>query len=51
MELLVKFGHLKEFVMAPNDGAIGQASKAQRDTLPLPLGVIEVIHATLIGTM
>ena len=46
----MKFGHLKEFVMAPNDGATGQASKVQRDTLPLTLGVIEFIHAALIGT-
>ncbi|XP_030924813.1 uncharacterized protein LOC115951810 [Quercus lobata] len=50
LEQLVKSGHLKEFVMAPNDGATGQVSTAQRDTLPLPLGVIEVIHAALIGT-
>ncbi|XP_065628228.1 uncharacterized protein LOC136066994 [Quercus suber] len=36
--------------LASKGGATGQASKAQRDTLPPPLGVIEVIHAASIGT-
>ena len=46
----MKFGHLKELVMAPEGEATGQAQKAQKDTLPPPLGVIEVIHAASMGT-
>jgi len=36
--------------VAPEGWATGQAPKAQRDTLLLPLGVIKVIHAASIGT-
>ena len=50
LEQFVKSGHLKEFIMAPKGGATGQAPKAQRDTLPPPVGVIEVIHAASMGT-
>lgn len=50
MEQLVKSGHLKEFVVAPEGNAAGQASRTQESTLPLPLEVIEVIHAASIST-
>ncbi|XP_075655076.1 uncharacterized protein LOC142625277 [Castanea sativa] len=40
----------KEFVVAPEGGVTGQVSKARRDTLPSPLGVIKVIHVASIGT-
>ena len=50
LEQLVKSGHLKEFVVAPEGNAAGQASRTQRSTLPLPLGVIEVIVAASMST-
>ena len=46
----MKSKHLKEFVVAPEGNATGQASRTQGNTLPPLLGVIEVIHATSIGT-
>ena len=43
LEQLVKSGHLKEFV-------VGQGSRNRsNNTLPPPLGIIEVIHATSMG--
>lgn len=49
LEQLVKSGHLKEFVMAPKNGATRQVSRAQGNPLPPPLGIIEVIHTASIG--
>lgn len=46
LEQLVKSGHLKEFVVVPKGNAVGQASRTQGSTLPLPLGVIEVIFCS-----
>ena len=36
--------------MNPECGVTGQVSKAKRDMLPPPLGVIEVIHVASMGT-
>nr|XP_023872615.1 uncharacterized protein LOC111985196 [Quercus suber] len=48
---LVKVGHLKEFVMNPNDQGTGQGAQQRGNPLPPPLGMIEVIHTTLKGTV
>lgn len=50
LEQLVKFGHLKDFVVAPKVSPKRQASRTQGNTLLPPLGVIEVIHAASNGT-
>ena len=50
LEQLVKSGHLKDFVVDPRNGTIGQALRSQGNTLPPSLGVIEVIHAASMGT-
>ena len=50
LEQLVKSGHLKEFVVDPRNGATGQASRSRGNTFPPSFGVIEVIHATSMGT-
>ena len=50
LEQLVNSRHLKEFVVDPRNGAFKQASWSRENTLPLPLGVIEVIHAASMGT-
>ena len=47
---LVKSRYLEEFIVNPKCGVTGQVSKAKRDMLPPPLGVIEVIHVASIGT-
>ncbi|XP_075636701.1 uncharacterized protein LOC142608931 [Castanea sativa] len=44
-ELLVKAGHLKEFLVETGNQETGQADRLRRNPLPPPLGVIEVIHA------
>ena len=45
----MKFRHLKELVMAPEGGTIRQLSRTQGNSLPPPLGIIKVIHATSMG--
>ena len=50
LEQLVKSGHLKEFVVVPKGNAVGQASRTQGSTLPLSLGVIEVIFVASMST-
>ena len=50
LEQLVKLGHLKEFVVEPGSGVTGQTLRPRGNTLPPPLGVIEVIHAASMGT-
>ena len=45
LEQLIKAGHLKEFVVGQRGGNVGQGLRNQGNTLPLPLGIIEVIHA------
>ena len=46
LEQLVKVGYLKEFVVRQGGGNIGQGLGSQSNTLPLPLGIIQVIFAT-----
>ena len=48
---LVKSGHLKEFVLEPRSGQIGQTTRPRGNTLPPLLGVIEVIHVASMGTL
>ena len=50
LEKLVKAGHWKKFIAAPEGSIAGQTLRKQGNTLPLPLGVIEDIHATSIST-
>ena len=45
----MKVGHLKEFIVGQGGGNVGQGLGSQGNTLPLPLGIIEVIHAASIG--
>ena len=47
---LVKSRYLEEFIVNLECGVTRQVSKAKRDMLPLPLGVIEVIHVASMGT-
>ena len=49
LEQLVKAGHLKEFIVRQEGGNVGQGLGSRGNTLPLPLGIIEVIHAASIG--
>ena len=50
LEQLVKSGHLKEFVVDQEGVSAGQGSRNRsNNTLPPPLGIIEVIHATFMG--
>ena len=50
LEQLVKSGHLKEFVVDQEGVSAGQGSRNRsNNTLPPPLGIIEVIHATSMG--
>lgn len=49
LDQLVKSMHLKESVVAPESNITRQASSSQENTLPPPLGVIEVIHMASIG--
>ena len=46
----MKSRYLEEFIVNPECRVTRQVSKVKRDTLPLPLGVIEVIYVALIGT-
>ncbi|XP_075670445.1 uncharacterized protein LOC142640257 [Castanea sativa] len=50
LEQLVRSGHLKEFVLESRGGETGQITRPRGNLLPPPLGVIEVIHATSMGT-
>lgn len=49
LEQLVKVEHLKEFMVEQGGNATGQMSRTQGNTLPLPLGIIEVIHVASIN--
>ena len=50
LEQLVKARHLKEFLVCQEGTNVGYGSRSRNDrTLPLPLGVIKVIHATSWG--
>ena len=51
LEKLIRLGHLKEFVLEPKSGETGQTTRSHGNTLPPPLGVIEVIYATSMGTL
>ena len=42
----VKAGYLKEFIMGSGNRDAGQGAQQKGNSLPPPLGVIEVIHAT-----
>ncbi|XP_075659193.1 uncharacterized protein LOC142629086 [Castanea sativa] len=44
LDQLVKARHLKEFLAETGSWETGQAGRLQRNPLPPPLGVIEVIH-------
>ena len=50
LEQLVKARHLKEFVVGQGGSTAGQTLGNQGNAIPPPLGIIEVIHATSIGT-
>ena len=43
----MKAGYLKEFVVDSGNRGAGQGAQQKGNPLPPPLGVIEVIHATL----
>ena len=43
LEQLVKVGHLKEFIIGQGGGTVGQALDSWGNTLPLPLGIIEIV--------
>ena len=47
----MKFRHLKKFVVNPKGDSIGEAPRSRGNTLPPPLGVIEVIHIASMGTI
>ena len=49
LEQLVKVGYLKELVVDPENRGTGQGAQQRGNPLPLPLGVIEVIHVALKG--
>nr|XP_023913783.1 uncharacterized protein LOC112025354 [Quercus suber] len=51
LEQLVKAGHLKEFVVNLGYRGTGQGAQQRGNLLPPLLGVIEVIHVTLRGTI
>lgn len=40
---------MKEFIVRQGGGNIGQGFKSRGNTLPLPLGIIEVIHTASIS--
>ena len=48
---VLKVGYLKEFVVDPRNQETGQGTRPRGNPLPPPLGMIEVIHATLRGTL
>lgn len=46
----MKVGHLKEFLVGQERGSVGQGLGGRNiQTLPPPLGIIEVIHETSRG--
>ena len=47
----MKSEHLKKFVVNPDGDSVGEAPKSRGNTLPPPLGVIEVIHIASMGTI
>lgn len=49
LEQLVKSRCLKEFIVGQGGGTIGLGSRNRGNTLPSPLGIIEVIHVASIG--
>ena len=51
LEQLVKVGYLKEIVVDPRNREAGQGTQPRGNTLPPPVGVIEVIHAASMGTL
>ena len=51
LEQLVRTGYLKEFVVDPRNQEAGLGTQPRGNPLPPPLGVIEVIHATSMGTL
>ena len=51
LEQLVRTGYLKEFVVDPRNQEAGLGTQPRGNLLPSPLGVIEVIHATSMGTL
>ena len=51
LEQLVRAGYLKKFVVDPRNQETRQGTRPQRNPLPPPLGVIEVIHATSRDTL
>ena len=51
LEQLVKVGYLKEFMVDPRNQKARQGTQPWRNPLPPPLGVIEVIHVALRGTL
>lgn len=50
LEQLVKYRYPKEFVVDPENGAFGQASRSWGNALPPMLGMIKVIHVASMGT-
>ena len=51
LEQLVRVRHLKEFVVKPRNKETGQGAQPRGNPFLPPLGVIEVIHASLRGTL
>ena len=49
LEQLVKAGDLREYVVDQGGSITGQALGSRGRAMPPPLGIIEVIHAMLIG--
>ena len=49
LELLVRAGHLRMYVVSQGSSITGQASGSREGVMPPPLSIIEVIHAALIG--
>ena len=51
LEQLVKVGNLKEFMVDPRNQDAEQGTRPRGNSLPPPLGVIEVIHTASRGTL
>ena len=49
LEQLVKVRHLREYVIGQGGSTTRQVSGSRGGAKPPPLGIIEVIYATLIG--
>ena len=47
----MKSEHLKKFVVNPDGDSVREAPRSRGNTLPPPLGVIEVIHIASMGTI